>query len=174
MSKILLIEPSRMLQHAFVLALFPEHDIEIAADMRATLTHSSGVDLAIIDAATLRQRNPAPVDVPGTSANRPFPILWIDTTASTATSSSRTTQLALPFSKEELRAAVGKLLQTAAVGNEKEASRGNAPAAAPRHGRSPKSVASKGESDKKIIELVEVVEEADDPNDPSVNAHSRN
>jgi hypothetical protein len=173
MSKILLIEPRRMLQHAFVLALSPEHEIEIAADMKPALTRSSGVDLAIIDAAALRQKSSAPVDVPGTSANWQVPIIWIDTTASSDRPSSGITRLALPFSKEDLRAAVGKLLQAAQPGNDKETGRLQAAAAAPRRGESPRSAPADGDSDKKIIELVDVFEEPDGHNDRSTDADSR-
>ena len=173
MSKILLIEPSRTLQHAFVLALAPDHEVEIAAEMKPTLTQSAGVDLAIIDVAALRQRNSAPVDVPGMSANCRVPIISIDTTASADSASSSTTQLVLPFSKEELRAAVGKLLQPAPAGNDQDRGRVHATAAAPRRGKPPRSAPSNDEGDKKIIELVDVFEEPDEHNDRSTDADSR-
>lgn len=174
MSKILLIEPCRMLQHAFVLALFPEHDVEIVAEMKPALDRSSGVDLAIIDAAALRQRNAAIVDSEGAPPGWELPTIWIDTTASTHSAASKTTRLALPFSKDELRAAVAKLLQAASGENQLEAGRSHAPAAAaPRRGKSSKSVSSSGESDKKIIELVDVFEEPDERNDRSTDAESR-
>jgi hypothetical protein len=161
-----------MLQHAFVLALSPEHEIEIAADMKPTLTRSSGVELAIIDAAALRQRSSASVDAPGASANLQVPIIWIDTTDSSDSASSRITRLALPFSKEDLKAAVGKLLQAAPAGNDKETGRRHAAAAAPLRGESPRS-APADSGGKKIIELVDVFEEPDGHNDRSADADSR-
>jgi hypothetical protein len=173
MSKILLIEPSRMLQHAFVLALFPEHDVEIIAEPRPAMSCSLGVDLAIIDAAALRQRNALITDLHDASGGWELPTIWIDTTSAADSASSRMIQLALPFSREELRAAVAKLLHAAPAGKQLEAGRAHAPAAASRRGRSPKPVSSDHESGKKIIELVEVVEEADEHYDSSVDADSR-
>src|ERR1051325_8593672 len=51
MSRILLIHPHRMLQQAITLALFPEHDVQISAEIPAP-SEAEKFDLAIIDVSS--------------------------------------------------------------------------------------------------------------------------
>ena len=56
MSKIFIVQPHKMLRHAFAVALSPDHEVEISKTMPAS-ADLQGSDLAIVDAASLRERN---------------------------------------------------------------------------------------------------------------------
>ena len=55
MSKIFIVQPHKMLRYAFAVALSPDHEVEISKTMPAS-ADLQGSDLAIVDAASLRER----------------------------------------------------------------------------------------------------------------------
>ena len=169
MSKILLFEPSKLLQHACILALFPEHDVEIIHNVDSS-THGADADLAIIDAAALRI---ADAETKADNRSRPWHLPTILIGAATISSShfSEAAVLSMPFTKEQLRAAITQIL-----------GRGSAKAAAHSHDSQEvrnrtKSKASnvissnQDTGDRQVIELVEVFEGEDlDEGGPTVSS----
>ena len=159
MSKILLFEPSKLLQHAFVLALFPEHQVEIIDDVDSA-THGADADLAIIDAAAVR--------IPD---DWHLPTILIGAATTSSSHLSEAAVLSLPFTKEQLRAAITEIQ-----------GRGSAKATAPSHdaqtvrnrtkGKASNVISSKQDAgDRQVIELVEVFEGEDlDEGGPTVSS----
>ena len=134
MSKILLVEPYKMLQHAFVAALFPEHEVKIVENLPAAESFAEDADLVIIDAAGLRRRNGGGADEIRTPWH--LPIIWIDNEPPTRAGSPTIALLTAPLTREELRAAVVGLLRAAP---EPAAN----PAAGQAHSPAPRAVAKR-------------------------------
>jgi hypothetical protein len=83
MSKILVVEPYKILQRAIAMSFFPEHEVQVAErvpEMRALEQRS--YDVAIIDAGALREKNPAG-DLNRAVQDWPIPIIWLDENIST-------------------------------------------------------------------------------------------
>jgi hypothetical protein len=77
MSRILVIQPHKMLQHAFSIALFPEHQVEVAETMPDAAALKD-VDLVIVDAAALRERDAMAAGELRDVQNWKTPTIWID------------------------------------------------------------------------------------------------
>ncbi len=79
MSKVLLIEPHRVMQQALALSLFPEHDVRIADSADAgAISSFNDVDLLIIDAAALRTAGKLTTELKRAVEAAKTPTLWID------------------------------------------------------------------------------------------------
>jgi hypothetical protein len=156
MSKIFLVEPYKMLQHAFVAALFPEHEVRILESLPTGESFSAGAHLVIIDAAALRSRNDGGADEIRTPSH--LPIVWIDNEPPRRADSPMTARLMPPFTREELRMAVTGLLR-AVVEPAPQGVTGQAHSPAPRKSRAAKAKSAQLSDDKNIIELVDVFEE---------------
>jgi hypothetical protein len=82
MSKILVVEPYKILQRAIAMSLFPEHHIEITEHVpEMSALEQRSYDIAIIEAGALREKNT------GGDLNRrlqdwPIPIIWLEETIS--------------------------------------------------------------------------------------------
>jgi hypothetical protein len=160
MSKILLVEPSKMLQHAFVAALFPEHEVKIIENPPAAESSAVDADLVIVDAVALRRQNSGPADEVRTPWQ--LPTLWIDNEPRAG--SSTTVRLMPPVTREELRTAVAGLLR-AVVESAANPVGGQMHSAAPRKTRTAKAKRAERSDGKNIIELVDVFEENGEEND---------
>jgi hypothetical protein len=162
MSKILLVEPYKMLQHAFVAALFPEHEVKILENPPAAESFAAGADLVIVDAAALRTRKTLPAD----EVRRPWqlPTIWIDNEPPTRAGSSTIARLTLPLTREDLRAAVAGLLR-AVVEPAANPAAGQAHSPEPRKQGAAKAKHAEPTDGKNIIELVEVFEENEEGNE---------
>ncbi len=82
MSKILIVEPYKILQRAIAVSFFPEHEVQVTEhvpEMSALEQHS--YDVAIIDAGALREKNPAG-DLNRAVQDWPIPIIWLEETVS--------------------------------------------------------------------------------------------
>ena len=110
MSKILVVQPYKMLQHALVIALFPEHQVKIV-EKQPTDWAAEDADLAIIDAVALRGKTSTTANELRALENGRLPILWIDTETNAGDAPSKLARLTPPFTKEELRTAVAELLR---------------------------------------------------------------
>jgi hypothetical protein len=157
MSKILLVQPYKVLQHALVVALFPEHQVKIVEKL-PTDWAAEDADLAIIDAVALRGKASTMANEIRAPENWRLPILWIDSETSTGNAPSKLHRLAPPLTKEELRTAVAELLRAQAPSA--EASHDEAHFPAPRGAKAAMAGADKVGGDKNIIELVDVFDEA--------------
>jgi hypothetical protein len=84
MSKILVVEPYKILQRAIALSFFPEHQVEVTEQVpEMSVLEQRSYDVAIIDAGALREKNTA------SDLNRRLhewwiPIIWLEENISTA------------------------------------------------------------------------------------------
>jgi hypothetical protein len=152
MSKILVIQPYRMLQHAIGLALFPQHEACTTSSI-PDLNEFKDIDAAIIDAASLRETDSLPGPAIRSLEKWNIPIVWIDTVDSPSMPNKGNVALIhMPIDKQTLQRALADCL-----GDLRRSARTGA-RTTPREKLSSEDVAAsiKGE----VIDLVEVVEEA--------------
>lgn len=157
MSKILVVQPYKMLQHALVIALFPEHQVKIVEKL-PTDWAAEDADLAIIDAVALRGKTSMTANEVRALENGRLPILWIDTETTAGDAPSKLARLTPPLTKEELRTAVAELLRQEAPPT--GVSGGQAHSPAPHGAMAAMAGADKIGGEKNIIELVDVFDEA--------------
>jgi len=142
MSKVLLIEPHKVLQQALALSLFPEHEVKVEESIdAAAVAQIDGVDLLIIDAAATELKRAL-----GLSK---APLLWIDD-GEDAPARERLVVIAAPLDSTALQSAVADLLSSN-------------PDKGPytkRSGSETGKAAVRQETQSQLIDLVEVVEEA--------------
>jgi hypothetical protein len=148
MSKILVVQPYRMLQHAFAAALFPEHQVELTEKIPAA-DSIQGAAAAIVDAGALKEQGRLGSQELLAVKSWQIPTVWIDAGASCPTP-ARENLFALDetLTKESLHKALALCLKGGNVSPEAAFAPGSAGTA-------------EGDSaaDKEVIELVEVVEE---------------
>ncbi|HEY1265643.1 MAG TPA: hypothetical protein VGH16_00195 [Candidatus Binatia bacterium] len=110
MSKILLIEPHRVLQQALALSLFPEHDVRVEESAGAgVLGGLKDVDLLIIDAAALRTAGKLTSELQRAVEEAKTPTLWIDDDDA-GPKRAKLAALAPPIASGSLQTAVADLL----------------------------------------------------------------
>jgi hypothetical protein len=154
MSKILVVQPYKMLQQAIALFLFPQHQ----ARMTNSIPDSSeirDVDAAIIDAAALRETEKLSSQAIRSLEEWKIPIVWIDTVKSPlAPSNDNLVWVNTPIAKQSLQSALTQCLgelprsarkKTRPTSREKLSSRDAANCGNPLN--------------REVIDLVEVVEE---------------
>ena len=159
MTKVLLIEPDRMLRQAFTVALFPEFQIQVADALPAA--PPKDVDALIVDAAAFKEREPESAPRIPAVADWHLPIIWIDgDQPAQVANPARCTRLNWPVAKETLRRALVQCLNATVTGKSAGGVSAEAAKAAPRPKRKTKKATDKatGESGN-FIELVDVVEE---------------
>ncbi|HEY5542306.1 MAG TPA: hypothetical protein VIM04_03490 [Candidatus Binatia bacterium] len=150
MSRILVVQPSKMLQQALAVVLASEHHVRVTGKLPESQT-APEADLAIVDAAALRDGDAAAMR--GLDAIRSWriPIVWIGAEAPPAESApSKFVQLTPPLERESLKKALADCLGSPSSPQSPRIP--NAPAA-------PASKESVAADDQDVIELVEVVEE---------------
>lgn len=154
MGDILIIEPYRMLRHAFSATLFAGHQVRFLE----SIPEPEGVgsaDVVIVDAGALRERGSLHAQGLRAVGSWRVPTVWIDREQS-AQAPTRDNLIAItgPLSKEILQKALAQCLKSS--GAEKASSTWltapKADASEPETGRA--------DAEKNIIELVEVVEES--------------
>lgn len=171
MSRILIVQPYRMLQQAFVVALFPDHEVKVFAEIPATEALVAA-DLLIIDAAALRG-----VDALSTQEIRAVqrcrvPVVWIDADAAPDTAAfTKLVRLVPPLKRDELRAAAAECLRLTSAPSS-PASKPARTGAEKTKAIEPKSQSAAPEKAKEFIELVDVFEET--PKRDEINAEARN
>src|SRR5258706_2041970 len=100
MGKVVLIEPHKVLQQALALSLFPAHEVRVEQTLAApALSELGEVDLLIVDAAALAEKNQLPPELVRAIGGSALPTLWIDRADSA------------PAPRREKAAAVGKPLE---------------------------------------------------------------
>src|ERR1051325_4940770 len=129
MSRVLLIEPHRVLQQALALSLFPEHDVRVEDS---------------IDAGALRAAGKLTPDLQRALEAAKTPTLWIDDD-SAQPKRANLTVMAPPITSGSLQSAVADLLSGGSGKPQKSAAAARAEAPA--------------EAGAELIDLVEVVEE---------------
>lgn len=159
MSKILVIEPYKMLQQAFAAALPFEHKVRVMETVPDAVTLKD-FDVVIVDVATLMEKESlAAGDLRAVQAGK-VPTLWIESDRGpVAPIRDKLISLRRPLQKDALHKALAECLAVAAGARPmgaaitvksaaKEAKKGKA-----------RNVAAPAASGPRIIELVEVVEE---------------
>jgi hypothetical protein len=83
MSKILVVEPYKILQRAIAMNFFPEHEVQVTERIpEMSALEQRSYDVAIIDAGALREKNPAG-DLNRAVQDWAIPIIWLEETVST-------------------------------------------------------------------------------------------
>jgi hypothetical protein len=157
MSRILVVEPRKILQQAIRLALCPDHEVQLDANLSDKEPAAvMDFDLAIIDAAALRELN-----VPRTQVLRAvqawtIPKIWIDEAGRTQ-APNELRVLTKPLDKDTLQAAVATCLGAALSSKQN----GTNELPAKETIRSTRTTASDPSTTAEvpIIDLVDVVEE---------------
>jgi hypothetical protein len=157
MSRILVVEPHKMLQQAFVEALFPEHQVQVSEVIPDT---TRDVDIAVIDGAGVRRRELLSAHELEKVHAWKVPLIWIDNEpVANGAPVANAIRLSTPIARDELRAAVAQCVRETPAAQ---------PGAAPKAARAParatakiKSADSEPQSaaPKEIIELVDVFDE---------------
>jgi DNA-binding NtrC family response regulator len=160
MSKILVVEPRKILQQALRLALSADHEVQL--DARLTDQEPPALknfDLAIIDAAALRDANALNTQHLRAVQGWKIPKIWIDEVETVqAAGRDRLVVLTKPIQKETLHSAVATCLGVSSRGQQ------NGTVPQPARGTTGSSGTTASDSattpGPTIIELVDVVEES--------------
>ena len=163
MAKVLIIEPHKLLQQAIALALFPEHEARVeAAPNAAAIGELQGIDLIVIDAGALRDRDQLSPDVVRAVQQTPVPILWLDDDAEARPPKRDKLELvAKPIERDALQSALATLISGAAPPPPRRKARAVAEPKAAESKPSRKKPAGDSEpSEIPLIDLVEIVEGA--------------
>jgi hypothetical protein len=85
MSKILVVEPYKILQRAIAVSFFPEHQVEVTEQVpEISALEQRAYDIAIVDAGALREKNVAG-DLNRCLQDWSMPIIWLEENTPTAT-----------------------------------------------------------------------------------------
>jgi hypothetical protein len=109
MTKILVVEPYKILQRAIAASFFPEHDVQITDHVpEMSAIEQGSYDIVVIDAGALRENNTLG-DLNRRLEDYQLPIIWIEESISTVIPSrDKLIVLRKPFSKNDLLAAFGQ------------------------------------------------------------------
>jgi hypothetical protein len=161
MSRILVIQPHRMLQHAFSVGLFPEHQVQVMERIPDAAALKD-VDLVIVDALALRQRGSLAQQELSEVQNWKTPTIWLDNESdSQAPTREKLVLLKAPSGRELLVRAMAECLGTPDTGKQAAnptSSGAASPASAPGTAK-PQVATAAINVEENVIELVEVVEE---------------
>jgi hypothetical protein len=154
MSKILLVEPHKVLQQALALSLFPEHEVRIEESIdAAAIAGLNDTDLLIIDAAALREKGSLTPELERAVEASKLATLWID--GESSPKRNRLATVGTPIDALTLQDAVAGLLSGAPV-----------KAAAKKRAQSQSVKAAAAEvAEPQPIDLTEVVEEEPESTD---------
>ena len=156
MSRILVVEPRRILRQAISLALLPDHEVDVATGLSDR--HAAGAlecDMVIIDAAALRETGYSNSQLTSTVLGWKVPTIWIDDAeGDQAPARDKLVVLKTPILKDTLPGVVTRCLNLSST------KQNGAPNTAVKERRTTKDTASAAESQlAQIIELVDVVAE---------------
>jgi hypothetical protein len=145
-----------MLQHAFSVALFPEHQVEVM-EMIPDAAAVKNVDLVIVDAAALRERDSLATRELGDVQNWKTPTIWIDRAAvAQAPTSDKLMVIDQPIGKDALQKALAECLGTVNAAKQSvnaKSSRAESPSSTKEENNETTDVEGQ------VIDLVEIVEE---------------
>jgi hypothetical protein len=175
MSKILVIQPHRMLRQAIGLSLFPEHDVEMTATIPESLT-AIDFDAVIIDAASLQETTGLSAQAIRAMQTWKLPTVWIrDSESSQIPKWEKLVVMERPIAKDALQSSVAECLRVSTQAKQN----GRAPAGHQETQSFPTEtteeeknhVVSKAAADSKFIELVDVVE--DEPGQRTIKTRQK-
>jgi hypothetical protein len=163
MSRVLVVEPQKILQQAITLSLFPEHDVQLSVDFSDNAAAAArNFDLVIIDAAALREGNALSAPLLAMLPNWKVPTIWIqDGGAPPAPSGGRVVVLTRPLQKHDLQLAVVECLTTAATAKPNRTGVSDKGSPVPSKATTDETRTARPSElpDSRVIELVDVVEE---------------
>ncbi|MGE5307249.1 MAG: hypothetical protein ACM3TN_28415 [Alphaproteobacteria bacterium] len=164
MSKILVIQPHKMLQHAIALSLFPQHQAQMASSIPES-GEVKDVDAVIVDAASLTETHRLSAQAIRLLQDWNLPIIWIDSVDSSAMPIDENfVAVRTPILKKSLQSAVAQCL------GELPKRAGKRTRTTDQGQRSSRNVAASAEPVKgEVIELVDVVEETPKIQDTSAS-----
>jgi len=159
MNRILVIEPSQMLRHAFAVALSPEYQVETLADFPDE-SFLDRADLVVVNAATLKISEKLDGNDLDMVHAWEKPVIWIDMEQGAEPNElSQCLRLTWPIDRDGLRKAIASCLQ--AGPEKKQAIFPRERVTRPRSQKlqhSEDSAASTNFGEKRLIELVDIVE----------------
>jgi hypothetical protein len=167
MSKILLVEPQKILRQAISLALFQQHDVQVEKSLEASqLASLNDYDLLIIDGAALREGKQLNAEITCAIQGCKTPTLWLEEVgASQAPKREKLLVVRKPIEREPFQSAVEGFLsgETSPKKGARPSSPvlGAKPAGLKRETR--KAGASPEQGSFGFIDLVDVVEENASP-----------
>ncbi|HET9549719.1 MAG TPA: hypothetical protein VFQ03_06070 [Candidatus Binatia bacterium] len=159
MSKIFIVQPHKMLRHAFAVALSPDHEVSISKNMPAS-ADLQGSDLAIVDAASLRECSLLTAPELHKIQSWKIPIIWIDDDVEIqAPTRDKLLRLKAPIDKETLKKSVTQCLGQSDANQPAPKTKSRALAALSNvKPAETKLSQSAADAEKKFIELVDIVE----------------
>jgi hypothetical protein len=106
MSKILVVEPYKILQRAIALSFFPDHLVEVTEEIpdRSVIEQRS-YDVAIIDAGALREKNTAG-DLNRRLQDWQIPMIWLEDMSTVAPVRDNLMVLRKPIARNDLLTAL--------------------------------------------------------------------
>lgn len=158
MHRILVIEPSQMLRHAFVIALSSEYQIETSADFPAA-NLAAMADLIIVNAATLKVYEQLDRNDHELARAWKKPAIWIDEEISEPGEFSTLIHLRWPIDRAALKTAITNCLQKVPATSEQTGRPKRVISPALKTVQSSEALPISAElGEKPLIELVDVVE----------------
>jgi hypothetical protein len=161
MSKILVVEPYKILQRAIAVSLFPEHEVQITDHLpEMNAFEQRSYDIVVVDAGALRERN-AVGDLNRRVQGWRIPTIWLEETISTVVPTrDKLVVLRKPLLKNDLLSALAQCQEKRSTTS---LTRGSAEPGGKVRGREdfvnaglePRPKQEKA----RVIELVDVVEE---------------
>jgi len=122
MSKILLIEPYKILCQAISLSLFPEHEVRAEENIDAAVASLKEYDLLIIDGAALREGHRLTPEVTRAIQRCKIPVLWLeDDEGPKPPKPEKLSVVKKPIEREAFQSALGALLSAPTAPREKVA-----------------------------------------------------
>jgi len=156
MSKILVIQPHKMLQHAIALSLFPQYQTRMTPVIPES-GEIKDVDAVIIDAASLRETHGLTAEAMVSLQGWKVPMIWIDRADSSLTPSNENLVVVkTPIARQSLQKAVAECLGESS----KTVRKGSAPARDQEERPSAHAAVNETIVNAEVIELVDVVQEA--------------
>jgi hypothetical protein len=161
MSKILVVEPAKMLQQALVFALASEHEIQVVDQLPEPAALQA--DIAMIDPAVLIKSDAAAARARATILSWQIPIIWLGSEwPSSERAPAKLVCVKPPFDRESLKKALADIVRSSTKENNDTHAHApklkQTPVARQTKAREPRP-SSVTESKNDIIELVDVVEE---------------
>jgi hypothetical protein len=152
MSKILVVQPHRMLQQAIAVSLFPEHEVQVTEAVPESLA-TEDFDVVIVDAASLQETSGLAPQTMRVVQNWKVPTIWIEGIDPSQTPKrEKLVLMKRPLARETLQSSLAECLGTSS-GSKRN---GTVSAQAQETRRSSEGAA---EQEAEFIELVDVVEE---------------
>jgi hypothetical protein len=166
MSRVLVIEPQKILQQAITLSLFPEHDVRLSVDFSDQATSAAqDFDLVIIDGAALLEGNLLSGPWPARLQKWTVPTIWIqDGGEPPIAGGGRIVVLKRPLQKDALQSAVVECLSAASTSkpNPPGLSDESSPGLSKETTNETRTAMASELPASRVIELVEVVEQESD------------